>query len=560
VLALALVGFPPQVRAQALHVYGPDGTPAERRALVVVEEGGGCAPAGELELASPDPGVTVELGEAAGSCARWVTIRAQPPRTSVRIEAAGNSTAVAMGSDRTLAVRVDRRGRRITARIEGAAPDEEVRVLAFWPEGEAELSRDGDAWHGDVPADALVGVVVRSGGLVGAAASAPGRLRAGPAVLLMPSHLAVAAGGAPRTAAFLAVVDRRGRLSRNVPLRLRSEHGRLRRLEWSSPGLAAVGLSVDAGVDRLDLSAHVGGAVVSQRELEVSAGWPAEGWIEASESVELGEAVHMTAGARTVDGASVEPGRLRARCGDAEPIAVAGDGTVRCDAGAEGPLAIGLAVLVDGRAVPLAAAVTRVVQREPVPIVAPVPVASEAEPPAPALPREDIRPARGVAIGALAHGGIDAWGRPSVGGGARARVPVEGPWALGVVLRYAATPFSATPAGAHVVDGELTGTRHATELALEGAARGRLAGVGVTAWVDVGLAWVRESARLGNATLPADGLTATGSVAVGPYFELGSTSSIELAAGARFAPVSAGAVWAEPPVRLFVEVAGAIAP
>lgn len=570
-LVYLLIGIvaPGLASADVLHVYGPDGTPAERRALAVIERADGtCADWEELELQAEGAGVIVEMLEPVGACARWIRVVARPPRDTVRLRALGagveSSTAVAMGSDRGLRVDVRRRGDELVATLDGAREPLDARVVAVWAGGEVELTyRDGD-WVGEVPRRELVGVVARSGGLTGAAAAPPSRSRR-PGLLLLPSDLAVPAGGTPRTAAFLVVTDRRGRLSQNVPLRVQSERGQLRSLDWIEPGLAAVRLSVDAGVDRLDLTVRAGELHVS-RDLPVVAAWPGSAELDGPREVDEGERFDVQATVRSIEGTPIAAGDVHIACGG-EAHATA---RATCLAPAAGSVLVIASSLVDGRAVPLASRVVAVRDAAPPPRAEPPPAAVEPAteareavlPAAVAPPARPTQRVRALSVGALVHGGIDLWGRPSIGGGLRVRVDLGGRFALSSEARYAATPFSAaaTPAGSMPSTDAVEGTRHAAELSLALSARARVLGIMLAASGSGGIAWAHEAATVGNADTNATGIMPVLTAAVGPLLQLSDAIVLDLSLGVRFVPWSPRTLWPESPARVFLEVGGAYAP
>lgn len=548
-LGLLVVALPAPGAADALHVFGPEGTPSERRALAVVElSDGGCASWDALSVSSPD-GVSVEVGEGVGECARWLTITASPPRDRVELRVRGSaidaSAAIAMGSEHGLTVRVRRRQEALAVEVEGAPEGEPVRVLALWRDGQRELDAHGDEWRGEVPPGAFVGVVARSGGLTGAGASVPLGMR-GPDVLVLPSDLAVPAGGAPRTAAFVLATDARGHLSRNVPLRVMSERGRLRAMTWLEPGVAAVRLSAPNEVQTVDVAVELGAASAT-RELPVVSGWPAH--VELSTPVEIDAGpTDLRVVVRTLDGEALDEQRVVLRCGELTTIGT----SARCDAPEHGgELLVVAAALIDGRAVPLA---TRRISVRPA-SRAPARAAPAIEPPAPA-PRaaEDSR----VALGVLIHGGLDTWARPSVGGGARVGVHLIGPFGVGARARYSATPFRASSSDARV--GAIDGWRHSVELAAEAFVRGVVEGVGLVGWLGVGGGYVEENVTLDNVDLVGRAFVPLLEGSFGPSFIVDPRLAIDIALGVRVPLDYPSSVWPEAHARVFVEASLVVFP
>lgn len=154
-----------------------------------------------------------------------------------------------------LEIVAERRGRQLSVQVRGGAEGREVTATAFWPEGSAPLEHTSpNQLVGRVPRKGLVGVVVRSGPSARAAVVTPVQ---GPrrrnALLLMPSGLAIPAGGEARTAAFLVATDARGRPSRHVPLHITSKGGRLRGMTWVAKGVAAIDLAADSDATLVEL-------------------------------------------------------------------------------------------------------------------------------------------------------------------------------------------------------------------------------------------------------------------------------------------------------------------
>ncbi len=552
---------PTPAEAAALHVLGPQGTPAERRALVVLETSdGGCASADALELSTNEVGVDVHPGPPAGPCARWFTLKASPPRGQVQLEArAGEavaSAAVAMGSERGLAVRLQRRGARLTARVNGAPHGEPVSVVAFFADGSTQLRAASDAWTGSVPPHALVGVVARSGGLTGAAASSTGGAAAGPAVLLLPSDLSVPAAGAPRTAAFLVVTDRHGRLSRNVPLRVRSERGELRALEWLSPGLAAVKLAARAGSPSVDLRAETQGAT-AQRDLPVVASWPADAQLEVPAHVAPGSPIPVRATVRTVDGAILASDAVAFRCGDGSPVENVSE--VSCPESTVGVALVVLVARVDGRLVPLATRSVRVVA-PPAPRAPPPPARVPPRPPAirrlrPRLERHGRRPT----LAAMLDVGVDGWGRPVAGAGVRVGVEIGPSFALAGDLRWSDTAVAAPPADPRIV-GRATGSRQGVEASVELGAKVGIGAVTLGGFIEAGARYLHDAIRIDNVDATGDGVAPTFGIGAGPSFPVGDRLRLTGAVLVRLDPFVPESVFHGPLVRWLLEARCAYLP
>jgi hypothetical protein len=223
-LLLLISAVPRAAVADRLLVYGPPGSGAERRALAVIaQDDGTCASWEGAEVVADEPGVEVALEPAGGPCTRWLRIASSPPRPSVTLRVRAPSrgdaqAAVAMGGGHGLGLRATRTGRTVRVVVTGAPPADTV-VTAVWRDGESPLPASGAATYaGEVPAEELVAVVARSGDLVGADALPPATVRPESQTLVVPSALAVPAGAAVRTAAFVIATDRR------VCLRRTSSH------------------------------------------------------------------------------------------------------------------------------------------------------------------------------------------------------------------------------------------------------------------------------------------------------------------------------------------------
>lgn len=440
--------------ADQLHVYGPQGSPRERRVLAVLEtDGGGCAPAdGAIAYDAAEEGVTVRAGEVVGPCARWLTVEASPPRERVTLRArAGEreaSVALPLGERQQLDVQAERRGRTVWLQVRGAPEGEAVTAFAqvgaervpFEPGGRGRL-------RARVPVGHTVGIVARSGTMAGATALGPGLRRADPEVLVLSSDLGIEAGGAPREAAFVVAVDGRGRLSSSLPLAIQSERGRLRSLRWLERGVAAVAFSAPGDADAIDLRVGLNGRVLHETELPTVAQWPAGGAIDAPDAVASGAAFTVGAEARSVDGVPLDG--LHVRCDDGAPRAL----PATCP-GRLGPSArrLTLVAYVDGRAVPLAS--------RTVAVEAPRAIAQprRAEPEVAAAAPVAAAPPPPLLVTAYARGSFDAWERLGGDVGGRVMVPVL-PWLrLGAGVEYGARSVSAMGQG--TVDSDLSGVRH----------------------------------------------------------------------------------------------------
>jgi hypothetical protein len=575
---LVLLG-PGAAAADRLVVYGPAGTGAERRALVVVQrDDGTCAPWTGLTAAADEPGVTVALEDAEGACARWVAIQASPPRAQITLRVRGvvqdsrvdpgprartsrraveTAVAVAMGSDRGLELQATRSGRHVRVRVTGAPPEEEVRVTAFWEGGQAALVRargSRDDFTGEAPTDRIVGLVARSGSLVGADAVAGEGPDAGSAALVVPSALAVPAGASVRTAAFVIVTDGRGRLSRSVPLRIVSRRGRLRSLTWVEDGVAAVGLSAPAGTSSIDLSAWTL-SEASARTLEIPsvADWPAHGALEVPRSTPHGDRVPIVLTASTLEGLAVSPDRLRVAC-DSVPAERDEGGGFTCAAPADDrrEIVVVASAVVDDQTIPLAQVSAAIEPAPPPPPPAP---------PAPVAPvrRRARAPARSVARvapAAVALVGIDGSGAAAWGAGLRTDLAIGATLFLTTAARYTGARIDAAPAGA-LHDG-LVGARHAAELQAGAGLRGRVFGVRFAGAATFGPSWLFTDAAIGATAVQAPATRLIGQASAGPRARLGSLA-VGIDLGVRVIPWSSEQTWREPVATAFLEVMGGAA-
>jgi hypothetical protein len=290
--------------------------------LSVLEgDDGSCISWDSVDVESVEDGVTIEEGERIGDCVQWLTVSTEEPQETVSIRARsprGEAVGtVGLSGEENLPIHINRSGRSLAVRVGRGQVSEGSSVHAYWDGGSMELeSSQRGVFRGQVPADAIVGVVARSGGVVGASFSIPDAFRSRRVnAILMPSELAVPAGGAPRTAAFLIVTNQRGRPSNTVPLNITSERGRLRGMSWIRPGLAAIQLSTEVGVTSVDLTVSFGEEVFGRAELAVSAGWATRAQLELPATVTEGEQFELSVTASSLDGDSVTPTDLRVRCG-----------------------------------------------------------------------------------------------------------------------------------------------------------------------------------------------------------------------------------------------------
>jgi len=551
----ALVAGPRTVAADRLVIYGPPGTGTDRRALAVIAgEDGACAPWSGVTAAVDEAGAAVSLEEPAGDCARWVRIHADPPREQVTLRlrpgaGAEAVAAVAMGSDQGLELRSTRSDTHLRVRVAGAPEGDPVRVTAVWSDGQADLSAAGSDFVGTVPADALVGIVARSGSLVGADAlpATVGTAR-GPEVLALPSALAVPAGAAVRTAAFLFVADGRGRLSSSVPLRVVSGRGRLRSLTWIRSGVAAVGLSAAPGTPSVDLSTWtVSEASRRTLEIPVEADWPARARVDAPGTVLRGDSVTVRVSATTLAGLEVTADRLRVTCGPSaarrEP-----EGHFVCTAPAAGPeIALVVGAIVDDREVPLAHRLLAIHEPPPPPSPPPPPPRRRASPPAPPAPRSRLAPA------ALALVGVDSSGEAAWGAGVRAELAM-GPHAfLTAATRYTGASIDVAPEG--LVTDPLVGTRHGAEIQAGGGLSVRVGRMLVATSATIGPSWLFTDATVGGSDDRSAALRLIGQASAGPRGRLGAIAlGVDL--GVRLVAWSTERTWREPVATAFLEVSG----
>ncbi len=400
---------------------------------------------------------------------------------------------------------------------------------------------------GSVPRHKALGVVARSASLAGATALA-GAARS-PSAVIMPSKLSVPAGGSPRVAAFLVVSDKRGRLSRGVPLNVQSDNGRLHALTWLKDGIAAVQLSVDSHVREMDLRVSVSGHEPIQKRLSVSSGWPVRGALVAPDKAFVGEAIALRVSAVDSAGQEVEPGALRIRCGT-NLVTPSADGTAACDgtSAKPGDLAVSLNAWVDGRAIPIGYRRVRLEDRAPAPAARRTPLTADSQRAA----KQDS--AAGFRVAGLGHGGIDAWGQPAYGVVLRGLLPELGILRPSAGIRYSQSRIDASPSSP--VQDQLTGTSHnvdvllGTDLAI---VRGKT--FAFMARGDVGPTLVTHDAKVGAVDASDQSARFSASAGVGPAMQ---ADNLELQSffGARYVTAS-NQSWEEAPIRFFAEIGGA---
>jgi len=552
-----LLALPRAVMAQGaeLHLYGPEGSATERRVLAVFEgEGGACIPWDNTTVEAVDDGVSV-VGEATrGECARWLRVVSEAPRelATVRVEGNGQSATatIGLGSEGRLPFRISRNGSSLTVFVSAQTALEQVTVHAFWSGGSAPLEPSSDGrYSGEVPSHEIVGVVVRSGSLVGASVSVPaGAPRPEVTALVMPSELAVQAGGAPRTAAFLVVTNSRGRLSNAVPLNITSQRGRLRAMRWQSQGLAAIQLSAEVGVTSVDLTVSHGGEPLCEAELPVSAGWPAAATIDAPESIVRGESIQSTIAVTTLDGEQLNTEELRLRCGG-DDLATDDAGSVSCRIGQQTAPTLVAGAMIDGRFVPLAS-------RSFVVLEPPTPPAPEQQPlevrpeivvePQPREPR--------LHVGPFLQGGLDlGWLRGSVTVGARLEVPVVSWFHVDLWAHYSYSHFNDSPAAPIGSNEVLAGAQHNAEIVAAGGFELFSGRVTLVLRGGFGVAFSAIEATLGDRDVSGNAVRVSAVVSVGPRFHLGrATVGAEL--GARVPMASTDGTWPDAVARVTLEV------
>lgn len=557
-LLLLIWSAPSVAVADRLLVYGPPGSGAERRALAVIEqEDGTCASWDGAEVVADEPGVQIAIEPAGGPCTRWLRIVSSPPRPSVTLRARAPSrgdaqAAVAMGGSHGLGVRASRAGRTVRVALTGAPPSDTV-VTAVWRDGESRLRANGAAsFAGEVPADELVAVVARSGDLVGAAALPPASAGAGSQSLVVPSALAVPAGAAVRTAAFVVATDRRGRLSRDVPLHVSSERGRLRSLTWLAPGVAAVALTADASMASVDLRVWTTSEVDARAiEIPVQADWPVGALIDAPARVERGDDLLVSATATLLAGAeATDAVGLAVRCG-AEAAAHDPAGPFRCATGGGPSVWVIATALIDGRVLPLAQQSVQI--HEP----PPPPPAVVVSPPAPRPhPLAAVAPAPSSLVPAASlAAGVDLGGNAAWGAGLGARWLATDRLLVTATARYAGARVDAPGVG--LVRESLIGTRHGADLLLGAAVRVLGGRTGLVVGAAAGPSWVLGDLRVGGTEVPTSAMRLVAQGSAGPRARLGGFE-LGLDLGVRLVPVSSETTWREPLATAYLELNGAV--
>lgn len=539
----------------ALHLFGPAGTDTERRVLAVFEGADGrCVSWDDVEVEAVDEGVTIVEQDRAGSCVQWLRISTDEPQETVTLRARAlrnqATSTVGLSREESLPIRVSRSGRRIAVRIGRGETNEQLSAHAYWDGGSVALEQTPrGSYGGQVPAGALVGVVARSGGVVGATLSVPESFRSDHVgAILMPSELAVPAGGAPRTAAFLVVSNQRGRPSNTVPLNIASERGRLRGMRWLRPGLAAIQLSTEVGVRSVDLTVSFGDEVFGRAELPVSAGWPVEAQVGEPPRVVRNEDFDIAVSATTLDGVSVAPTELRLLCEGEERVPDAA-GTATCNISASEPsstLIVGASI--DGRFVPLGFA--------QVDVEAPPEEASpdQVEPveDRPGLPASG-QERHALFLGPLLQGGLDLfWVRGTFTVGLRVEIPLIRWFHLDVAASYSVTPFTNEPGTNVDTEGPLDGLQHTTELVVSGGFEFFQGRVTMVVRGGFGVAYAAMNATLGQSDASGHAVRASALVSLGPRIHFGRTRlGFEL--GARAPMASSDGTWNDAPLRLLLE-------
>lgn len=540
-----------------LHVLGPPGSSVERRVVVVVEGPRGCAPPGDVTFAVVEAGVSVERVEtAAGGCAQWVSVRGPPGLAAATLEAVyGDARAraqVSFDARPRLDVQVQRRAGVVRVTVTGGEPRS---VTAYTADGSTALARAGAAWEGPAT-DASLLVVASGDDVFGAAILPDSRARSGspPLVLLAPAREQVVAGGAPRGAAVVATFDANGRPTRAMSLSVTSERGQLRSMEWMATGLAEIRLGAPIGVASVDLS--VSAPHAQMRQLEVVAR-PTALPMRSELRVEL-PASRRSAGTRLFarawddGGRDVEPGRLRLRCGDGTVRELDSAGTATCPASSTASTATVLAAATDD-SVPYPLASTEVAPLAASAVAVVVARGPDEPPPAAAGPGSRAHP---WTVGGRVTGGVDTWGRPAIGAGARIgfalgdRVRVEGG------VGYAVVGVSADAASLAATN--LEGVAHTIEVPL-GVAVALVRGpYGIGARASLAPAWVKDAGHVGTLSADASAWRLAASLTVGPRL---TTHGFELGVdvGVRVCGALTDGAWAEPPVRVIAEVSGALA-
>lgn len=575
VSALALIAFVTEVgfflftsglhaepNEPILHVYGPEGTSNERRVLAVVElPDGRCAPWSSITLGLSEEGVTLEAGEQLSDCVRWLDLSSESDRQTVMVTAVGEgweaTTVVGLEGYRGLEMILDRRNGTLTATLVNAPLGETMSVTAYWADGEVDLEVvEPSVFVGQVPPRALVGVVARSRSLLGAALSA-GTLRAGPRAIIMPSNLAIPSGGAPRTAAFLVVTNRRGRPSSHVPIRVASERGSLRRLDWVRPGLARIDLYAPPIARSVDLRISARGTTLAEGELTVVAGWPVRVQIDVPPEVVVGESVQIGIAGNTLDGEAIDPALIRVRC-DSLVLQPEDGNSVECSWPDTGSAVVTATVHIDGRDIPLASRTTEIVSPPPPPSPPPSPPEEET----PSLPPETQRRSE-LLIGGLLQGGVDTWARGTWGVGLYLEARIWRWLRFKTWTRYSLTPFSAESSRASLEDEstalmaaeDLQGVQHNVELLVGGSAQLLDGRVSLILALALGGAYSFSRAELGTTDASGEAWRLVSAFSIGPRFTMGRMR-LDVEARVQIAMASTKGNWDGSPVGFMIEVSG----
>ncbi len=548
-LVVLVTVAPSTALAQALHVFGPPGNGVRRRVLVVLERAdGGCAPFDGVRLEASND-ATVTLGEAAGQCARWADVRSSVARAEIVLRATrgdSSSEATVAMAVAPLVVRAERNGGELRVFVTGVPRGAVTRAAAVWTGGGTPLEpTSGGGYAGRVPEDAMIGVVVSAGDRSGAAGIAP-RVQSGrPELLIAPSSLVLASGGAPRTAAYLLVADGHARLSRSVPLHVASSRGDLRALGWIYPGVASLTFSAGIGIRSVDLQVSAGPTRV-HAELPAGAAWPAAATIAAPTQVERGAVATITVAATSADDQPVDPTSLLVRCDERDLVPDA-NGVVACPISATTDVIV--RALIGGTRVPLAVRSIVAGGLGEGTSESPASVVSGS---AASTPRAVRRPSLRVAV--LTQAAIDLWTRPTIGAGGSLRVRVGRVMSLEAALRYQLTFVSS--AGQGIVRDSLTGLAHAGEVAA-GVRIAPFAGLPLEFFGAGGLAFSNGSAKVGATRVGMDALAVPILLGVGTTLQLGGVSlGIDVFARASI-PVREVA-WSEPWLRFGLEVSGGV--
>lgn len=503
--------------------------------MVVLEDRAGhCVPAeAAIEWTSSTAEIVVE--EQAGPCVRWLLLR--PTATDDRIvlqasyEGVESAVTVPLDSRGQLAIRARRRGRRLEVVVLGSDVREDVSGFVQTMNGDVALESDGGGrMHAVVP-NGVLGVVVRSGTMVGVAGVAPSGPPGEPQVLVLAADMAIEAGGPPREAAFVVAVDARGRLSSRLPLNIESERGVLRSLRWLEDGTAAIALSAPLSAENVDLSVGIGEQALTAVELEVTAHWPVEVRVEAPETVANDESFRVDVSAFGADGSAVDAGRIRVRCGAGRYT----EPPFRCPAAA-GPAerSVLVGALVDGRVIPLAA--RRVLVRAPQVAVPPPP------------------PERRFLVELALRGSFDLWSRAGFGAALRLWHQSRAWLRVGVGVEYGRVRLHASAQNSAL--GALEGIRH--ELGVFALAEAGFGGrVGAALRVALGGGYGRANAHISNGDASGQSAYVQARVSAGPRVRL---DRFELGAdvGGVFGVDVGTRAWEQPWLTGFVEVLGAL--